>query len=220
MASVWECSRNDVLEGCAVIAAALGVWIFKAGWPDLVIAVALLLLFARSGRRASCAMRPVTSRNAANFRPMIHFLSELRRRNVVRMALLYIATGWGTAPGVELPPRPIRISGLDHPAHACGARAAVSGLCSVFAWNFELTPEGLRRVQEAAGDTDAKQGMRRRINLAIVALFSIVIGRATRHRRPHRLRRTSVRRSQCFRSRTEATGWKISTSQTECTTTS
>jgi Co/Zn/Cd efflux system component len=51
MASVWECWRNDVLEGCAVIAAALGVWIFKAGWPDLAIAVALLLLFARSARR-------------------------------------------------------------------------------------------------------------------------------------------------------------------------
>ena len=51
MASVWECSRNDVLEGCAVIAAALGVWIFEAGWPDLAIAVALLLLFARSATR-------------------------------------------------------------------------------------------------------------------------------------------------------------------------
>jgi Co/Zn/Cd efflux system component len=51
MASVWECSRNDVLEGCAVIAAAVGVWIFKAGWPDLAIAVVLLLLFARSAAR-------------------------------------------------------------------------------------------------------------------------------------------------------------------------
>lgn len=52
MASVWECSPNDVLEGCAVmIAAALGVWIFKTGWPDLAIAVALLLLFARSATR-------------------------------------------------------------------------------------------------------------------------------------------------------------------------
>jgi Co/Zn/Cd efflux system component len=57
MASVWECSRNDVLEGCAVIAAALGVWIFKAGWPDLVIAVALLLLFARSAARVMRSAR-------------------------------------------------------------------------------------------------------------------------------------------------------------------
>lgn len=48
MASVWECSRNDVADGLAVIAAALGVWYFAAGWPDLLVAVALLILFFRS----------------------------------------------------------------------------------------------------------------------------------------------------------------------------
>ena len=48
LASAWECSRNDVYEGFAVLAAALGVWLFSAGWPDLLVAVALLLLFLRS----------------------------------------------------------------------------------------------------------------------------------------------------------------------------
>lgn len=51
LASAWECSRNDVYEGFAVLAAALGVWLFEAGWPDLIIAVALLLLFLRSAWR-------------------------------------------------------------------------------------------------------------------------------------------------------------------------
>lgn len=51
MASVWECSRNDVFEGLAVIAAAVAVWLFDAGWPDLVIAAALLVLFLRSALR-------------------------------------------------------------------------------------------------------------------------------------------------------------------------
>ena len=51
MSSVWECSRNDVFEGLAVLAAALGVWLFGAGWPDLLIAVALLLMFLRSATR-------------------------------------------------------------------------------------------------------------------------------------------------------------------------
>jgi Co/Zn/Cd efflux system component len=51
MLSVWECSRNDVFEGLAVIAAALSVWAFGAGWPDIVIAVALLVLFLRSAGR-------------------------------------------------------------------------------------------------------------------------------------------------------------------------
>ena len=48
MASAWECSRNDVYEGFAVLLAAAGVWVFDAGWPDLVIAAALLALFLRS----------------------------------------------------------------------------------------------------------------------------------------------------------------------------
>lgn len=51
MASAWECSRNDVFEGFAVLLAAAGVWGFEAGWPDLVIAVALLALFLGSAWR-------------------------------------------------------------------------------------------------------------------------------------------------------------------------
>ena len=35
LVSAWECSRNDVYEGFAVLAAALGVWLFDAGWPVL-----------------------------------------------------------------------------------------------------------------------------------------------------------------------------------------
>lgn len=51
MASAWECSRNDVFEGFSVLLAAVGVWLFDAGWPDLVIAAALLVMFLRSAWR-------------------------------------------------------------------------------------------------------------------------------------------------------------------------
>ncbi len=51
MSSAWECSRNDVSEGLAVIVAALAVWMFGSGWPDLVIAICLLILFLRSATR-------------------------------------------------------------------------------------------------------------------------------------------------------------------------
>jgi Co/Zn/Cd efflux system component len=51
LASAWECSRNDVAEGLTVILAAVGVWLFDAGWPDLLIATGLLALFLRSALR-------------------------------------------------------------------------------------------------------------------------------------------------------------------------
>lgn len=51
LASAWECSRNDVFEGFAVLAAAAAVWLFDSGWPDLLIAAALLVMFLRSSGR-------------------------------------------------------------------------------------------------------------------------------------------------------------------------
>ena len=51
MASAWECSRNDVFEGCAVVLTAAGVWALDSGWPDVVVAAVLLVLFLRSAGR-------------------------------------------------------------------------------------------------------------------------------------------------------------------------
>jgi Co/Zn/Cd efflux system component len=51
MTSMWECSRNDIADGLAVIAATAGVWLFDSGWPDVLIAIVLLVVFLRSATR-------------------------------------------------------------------------------------------------------------------------------------------------------------------------
>ena len=51
MSSSWECSRNDVIEGIAVIGAAAAVWMFDSPWPDVLVAVVLLGIFLRSATR-------------------------------------------------------------------------------------------------------------------------------------------------------------------------
>jgi Co/Zn/Cd efflux system component len=51
MASVWECSRNDIASNLAVLAAAAGVRLAGAGWPDLVVGALLAALFIRSAVR-------------------------------------------------------------------------------------------------------------------------------------------------------------------------
>jgi len=51
MASVWECSRNDIAGNAAVLLAAAAVWLVGSGWPDLLIGSLLALLFLRSAVR-------------------------------------------------------------------------------------------------------------------------------------------------------------------------
>ena len=51
MASVWECSRNDIAANIAVLLAAGAVWFFSSGWPDLIIGSLLALLFFSSAVR-------------------------------------------------------------------------------------------------------------------------------------------------------------------------
>lgn len=48
MSSVWECSRNDIASNLSVFVAATAVWATGSGWPDVLIALALAVMFLRS----------------------------------------------------------------------------------------------------------------------------------------------------------------------------
>ena len=48
MASVWECSRNDIVANVSVLAAAGLVQWTRTPWPDLAVGLGLSVLFARS----------------------------------------------------------------------------------------------------------------------------------------------------------------------------
>lgn len=51
MSSVFECSRNDIASNLSVILAAIGVWIFNSGIPDIIIATLLATLLLTSSAR-------------------------------------------------------------------------------------------------------------------------------------------------------------------------
>lgn len=51
MSSVWECSRNDIVSNLSVFVAATAVWLTDSGWPDLLVAAALVLFLLRSAIR-------------------------------------------------------------------------------------------------------------------------------------------------------------------------
>lgn len=48
MRSTWLCSRNDIIANLSVLVAAIGVKVFDASWPDILVGAAIAALFLRS----------------------------------------------------------------------------------------------------------------------------------------------------------------------------
>lgn len=51
MRSAWLCSRNDVIANASVLVAAAGVALTGSGWPDILVGLAIALIFANSAIR-------------------------------------------------------------------------------------------------------------------------------------------------------------------------
>jgi TolB-like protein/Tfp pilus assembly protein PilF len=95
------------------------------------------------------------------------FFAELKRRNVYKVAVAYVVVAWLLLqalsillPAFDAPPWVLRVF--------IAAIAAGFPLALVFAWAFELTPEGIKRTEEV----EPQQSMvtRRRGSKAWVAL--------------------------------------------------
>ena len=48
MTSVWECSKNDILNNISIIVASIFVWISNLGWADIAVGLILSLLLIKS----------------------------------------------------------------------------------------------------------------------------------------------------------------------------
>jgi hypothetical protein len=105
----------------------------------------------------------------------VSLFNELKRRNVIRVALFYIIAAWllvqvaeTVLPLFDVPDGVLR--GLVI-LLVLGFVPAV-----VLAWVFELTPQGLKRETDPAlSDAMREQGARR-LNIAVIALLLLAIG--------------------------------------------
>jgi len=102
------------------------------------------------------------------------FLGELKRRNVIRVAMAYVVAAWLVIQVVE----------TVFPAFGFGpgaVRLAVIGLAVLFipvlvlAWVFELTPEGLRSVAEMRDAGGSLRSTGRRLDQLILALLALAL---------------------------------------------
>jgi TolB-like protein/Tfp pilus assembly protein PilF len=101
-------------------------------------------------------------------------VAELKRRNVIRMAGLYMVGAWliTQVAGTVLPMfgAPGWIARTVVILLAIGFIPALA-----FAWIFELTPEGLKRDAEVAPDESIAPQTARRMERLIIALFAVAL---------------------------------------------
>jgi len=105
---------------------------------------------------------------------MPSFLEELRRRNVFKVGLAYLAMAW-----LLLQVGDTVIPAFGAPAWALRALIVflVAGLPFVvmIAWVFELTPEGVKRTDELPVDSSFTRQTGRKLDFIIIAFLSLAL---------------------------------------------
>jgi hypothetical protein len=102
------------------------------------------------------------------------FLEQLKQRNVLRVAVLYLVVCW-----LILEPVHVLFHMLDVPVWAnrlvvvlmaVGFPAAV-----IFAWVYEITPEGLKPTVEVPHGQSIRKLTGRRLDRAIIAVLAVAL---------------------------------------------
>src|SRR6184192_2027296 len=99
------------------------------------------------------------------------FFGELKRRNVYKVAFAYIVAGWALAQGIA---QVFPVFGVPNGIVRLIVVLIVIGfpIALIFAWAFEITPEGLKRAEEA----DAMPAFARPTNRTW--MYIVVVGTA------------------------------------------
>jgi TolB-like protein len=104
----------------------------------------------------------------------MNFLSELRRRNVFRVGFAYAIVGWLLLQVADLVLE--NINAPDWIMQVVMLLVALGlPLVLVFAWAFELTPEGVRREKNVDRQQSITRETGKRLNSAILVLMALAI---------------------------------------------
>lgn len=105
---------------------------------------------------------------------MSNLLSELKRRNVFKVGVAYLALGW-----VVIQVTDVAVPALNLP-ETLNSIVVYLGLIGFpfalfFAWAFELTPDGLKRSADVSSNDDNLSEMGRKLEHVIVVLLVIAL---------------------------------------------
>jgi TolB-like protein/Flp pilus assembly protein TadD len=102
------------------------------------------------------------------------FFGELKRRNVIRAAILYLGAVWALAQGIsQLGPS------LGAPEWATRWFLVAAGIgfpfWIAFAWFYEFTPEGLKRESEMDPGDSITRHTGRKLDFAIIGVLALAV---------------------------------------------
>src|SRR5690349_8100308 len=103
-----------------------------------------------------------------------NFFAELKRRNVIRAAILYLGAVWALAQGIsQLGPS----LGAPEWATRWFLVAAAIGFpfWIAFAWFYEFTPEGLKRESEIEPAESITRHTGRKLDFAIIGVLAFAV---------------------------------------------
>ena len=105
----------------------------------------------------------------------LSLIAELKRRNVFRVSLAYLALGWIVTQVTST------VAPLLHLPEWVGAVVLWMGVIAfpfvvMFAWIYELTPEGLKRESEVDRSASITADTAHRLDYVVIALLVVAIG--------------------------------------------
>lgn len=103
------------------------------------------------------------------------FFGELKRRNVIRVAIGYSIVAWLVAQVAEL-----ALDSFGSPDWVMKTLLLLLAIglpiAIVFAWAFEMTPEGVKREKDVDRSTSITEQTGRKINVIIISVLVIALG--------------------------------------------
>ena len=106
---------------------------------------------------------------------MEKFFQEVMRRNVVKVAVVYLIAGWLTMQVAD-----VMFPALNLPEWITSAIAALLLIgfpfALIFAWAFELTPEGIKKESEIDRSQSITSQTGKKLNTSITIILLIALG--------------------------------------------
>ncbi|MDX1460520.1 MAG: tetratricopeptide repeat protein [Xanthomonadales bacterium] len=102
------------------------------------------------------------------------FIEELKRRNVIRVAIAYAVTAW-----LLLQLADVILGNIDAPGWVFQVIMLVLGIgfpiVIIFAWAFEMTPEGIKREKDVDRSQSITPQTGRKLDRAIIAVLAVAV---------------------------------------------